>query len=87
MIDTLKIVKQALRITWSYQDEEIKQLIEEGKVYLESVAGPLEFQEYGLATSLLKNYCLYAWSGALSEFPNNYRDQLINLQIVNAKGR
>ncbi|SFH68650.1 hypothetical protein [Pisciglobus halotolerans] len=84
--ELLPKVKRHLRITWEYQDDEVKDMVEEGMAYFESIAGPCDFEQ-GLALTLLKDYCRYYWNGSVSFFEENYRHMLLNLQITNAKKR
>lgn len=76
-------IKKHLRVTWAYQDDEIKEIIEEGKGFIEDICGPSDFKSIGPAFSLLKSYCRYAWSGSVELFEENYKRQLIRLQISN----
>lgn len=79
-------VKKHLRVTWSHQDEDIQDMIAEGIDYIESIAGPCDF-ERGLAFTLLKDYCRYHFNGSVSFFEENYRHMLLNLQLSNAQKR
>ena len=36
-------IKDHLRVTWDYQDDDIKDMIAEGKDYIEGIAGPTDF--------------------------------------------
>lgn len=77
-------IKDHLRVTWDYQDDDIKDMIAEGKDYIEGIAGPTDFTTVGLAFYLLKNYCRYNWSGSGMYFEQHYRSDLLKLQLKNA---
>ncbi|MBC2106144.1 hypothetical protein [Listeria booriae] len=85
----LKSVKNKLRITWDYQDETIQEMMYEGIAFLQSRAGKLPFFDadtetdvYRLSIKLLKEYCRYDWSGAISSFETDYLSDILNLQIT-----
>lgn len=79
-------IKKHLRITWDHQNDDVQDIIIEGIDYIESIAGPCDF-ERGLAFTLLKDYCRYHWNGSISFFESNYRHMLLNLQLSNAQKR
>lgn len=83
-MNLLKQVKQRLNITWSYDDEQIDDMIKEGKVYLIDRVGDLDFEKDISAIRLLKEYCRYSWNGSASSFENDFKSDIINLQLKNA---
>ncbi len=80
----LEKIKRRLNITWDYDDEEIEELIEEGKIFIISRVGEVDFDVDILASRLLKEYCRYAWNGSVAYFEQNFRSDILNLQIQNA---
>lgn len=85
--DELGKIKSHLRVTWRYQDEEILDIIEEGKTFIDNICGKSDYSIVGPAFILLKNYCRYAWSGSVEMFEENYKRQLLRLQISNGMER
>lgn len=78
-------VKDILRITWDDEDQLIINTIDRGKHYLEELAGvALDFDEQNQARSLLLNYCRYAYNNALEYFDDNFSQQILRLQMVEA---
>lgn len=86
IVDILEDVKAHLRVTWKYQDDEIMDMIDEGQTFIDSICGVSDYEHVGPAFSLLKSYCRYAWSGSVELFEENYKRQLLRLQIVNGLG-
>lgn len=85
-------VKRRLRITYSGYDDDIKELIQEGKSYLVSKTGELPFDDLDSdlgtnARSLLKIYCQYHWNNNGHLFEGDLRSQIIALQIEAAKAK
>lgn len=91
--ELLETVKGKLKITWSHQDEDILDMIDEGIAFLQSRAGKLPFSlsdESDLAhlsRRLLKTYCRYDWNGSAAYFEKDYLSDLLNLQITAAVER
>lgn len=86
-VNTLNDIKKHLRVTWSYQDEEIQSIIDEGKAFIEDICGSSDFNTIGPAFTMLRNYCRYAWSGSVELFEENYKRQLLRLQLSNGMRR
>jgi hypothetical protein len=80
----LEEIKRRLNITWDYDNEEVEELIEEGKIFIISRVGEVDFDVDILASRLLKEYCRYAWNGSVAYFEQNFRSDILNLQIQNA---
>ena len=59
-VNTLDDIKKHLRVTWTYQDEEIQSIIDEGKAFIEDICGSSDFDTIGPAFTMLRNYCRYA---------------------------
>lgn len=86
MTDTelLAAARNYMDITWQDEstDSKMSGIIARGKTRLQKVAGStLTFAENSPETALLLDYCLYAWSQALSEWENSYKSELIALRI------
>lgn len=77
-------IKRRLNVTWDYDNEEIEEMIEEGKIFIISRVGEVDFDVDILASRLLKEYCRYAWNGSVAYFEQNFRSDILNLQIQNA---
>lgn len=56
-------------------------LLPEGKQRLEGKIGTCDFENETVEKQLLLDYCMYARSGALDDFWNNYKSEIISLQI------
>ena len=86
MTDTemLAAAKNYMDITWQDEstDSKMSGIIARGKARLQKVAGSaLTFSVESPETALLLDYCLYAWSQALSEWESAYKSELIALRI------
>lgn len=79
----LDSIKKHLKITWNYENSEIKDMIEDGKAVINSICGPSDFSKGGEAYTVLKAYCRYARSGSTAMFEENYKRQLLRLQLQN----
>lgn len=79
-------VKNYLDITWDMTDEEVQKLqgiITRGKVTLAEKIGCCDFEQESQEKALLMNYVMYDRSGALSDFWQNYRGELLSLRLRN----
>ena len=85
MDQLLKSVKADLRITYEYLDEHLMELIEEGKSVINETCGKSDYSERGLEQKLLKAYCRYAFNNVSQLFEDNYRHDLLKLQIKNGR--
>lgn len=85
-MELLEEVKNYLDITWNLTDEEEQKLtgmIERGKRTLEDKIGTCDFDNDTQEKSLLLNYVLYDRSGALADFWQNYKGELLSLRLGN----
>lgn len=77
-------IRDALSITWEdpQTDKQLLGIIARGMAYLNEIAGhAVDYAQEGKARELLINYCLYARSNALDQFPANYREDITFFQI------
>lgn len=77
-------VKNHLDITWEMSTREIEKLsgiIERGKAYLSGKIGQCDFESETQEKELLMNYCMYVRAGRLSDFIQNYKGEIISLQM------
>ena len=82
----VEYMRAALDITWADPDGDVRlgHVIEQGKSYLDGVAGvELDYEENAAPLELLTEYCKYARANALSDFEVNYRHMLLRLQMMN----
>lgn len=87
MDELLKLVKDSLRITYSHLDDDIKRLIEEGKEVISLTCGNTNFDQNGIERKLLVAYCRYSWNNVPQLFENDYRADLLKLQLKNMRGK
>ena len=84
----LKSVKQSLQITWDEEDEDLRDSILQGMAFIESKAGPLDFDGQSGASRqglrLWREYMRYDWNGYGSTFAKDYQMDILNLQLANA---
>lgn len=79
----LQEVKAYLKITWHDEDDIITNLIDRGKARLNELAGAeLDFDNPGLAKDLLLDYCRYSYNNASEYFEENYRAEILRLQLM-----
>lgn len=65
-------------------NKKVTEYITSSKARLQEIAGVLlDFTQPGLARDLLKDRCRYMHSQALEMFENNFRSELINLNLNN----
>lgn len=84
MEQLLEDVKNYLDITWEMDASETQKLtgiIARGKTALEGKIGTCDFENETVEKQLLLDYCMYTRSGALDDFWNNYKSEIISLQI------
>ncbi|GGD05400.1 phage gp6-like head-tail connector protein [Pontibacillus salipaludis] len=75
-------VKRYLKITWNEEDEELKDLLQGGKYYLEGKTGvQLDFSTNFKAKQLLKDYCRYVYNHTFELFEINFGHELTTLAI------
>lgn len=79
----LQTVKDYLKITWDDEDVAIQGIIDRGQAYLENLTGTdLDFDTEGQPRALLLDYCRYGYNNALEYFEENFRPQLLRLQLL-----
>lgn len=83
-MDLLDEVKERLNVTWSYEDEKIQNIIDESKDFIENRVGKTDFEAEISAKKLVKEYCLYAWNGAVASFEEDFKSDILNLQLKHA---
>ena len=84
MTDLLEEVKNYLDITWDTteaEEQKLSGMIERGKQTLEDKIGDCDFEKETQEKSLLLNYVLYDRSGALSDFWQNYKSEILSLRL------
>lgn len=77
-------VKNYLDITWEMstgENEKLSGIIERGKTYLSGKIGECDFESETMEKELLMNYCMYVRAGRLSDFMQNYKGEIISLQM------
>ena len=78
----LNEVKDYLKITWNDEDSNITGIIARGKVYLNDLVGvELDYESEGQPKSLLLDYCRYAYNNALEYFEENFKREILRLQL------
>lgn len=80
-MDLLSEVKDRLNVTWEYDDSKINSMIEEGKDFIISRVGRTDFEVEISARNILKEYCLYAWNGSIASFEDDFKSDILNLQL------
>lgn len=77
-------IKNYLDITWTdtNTDSKLTGIISRGMKYLDNVAGAeLDYSIEDKPKELLLDYCRYVRSNALEQFQNNFKSELLTLQI------
>lgn len=78
-------VMDYLRVSSPYEENNLRRIIQSGQAYLNELTGvELDFGVEGLARSLLFDYCRYAYNNASEYFEENYRRDLLRLQLAAA---
>ncbi|WP_330602762.1 head-tail connector protein [Anaerosolibacter carboniphilus] len=81
----MQAVRDYLKITWDDEDTMIQDLITRGKTYLNGLVGvELDFDVEDEPKSLLLDYCRYAYNNALEYFEDNFKTQILRLQLKKA---
>lgn len=78
--DDFEKIKAHLNITWEYDDEQILEIVNEGVAKIGLITGQEDFTD-PFAFSLLKEYCRYSWNGVKLYFEENYKRELLQLQL------
>lgn len=75
-------LKRYLKITWDDEDQDIQDLVDGGKAYLNEKAGvELDFENDLVVKQLLKDYGRYVYNHSLEMFEHNFQSQLTSLII------
>lgn len=82
----IEAVKNSLRITYDYLDDDIRRLIEEAKAVIDETCGNSDYTTNGLEVKLLIAYCRYSWNKVPQLFESDYQADLLKLQIKNMRG-
>lgn len=78
-------VMDYLRVSSPYEENNLRRIIQRGQAYLNELTGvELDFGVEGLARSLLFDYCRYSYNNASEYFEENYRRDLLRLQLAAA---
>lgn len=80
----LEEIKGYLKVTWDDEDSYIEGYIDRGKSHLEGLTGTTLDYEKGEPKSLLLDYCRYAYNNALEYFDENFRGDILRLQLQEA---
>lgn len=84
-MDLLEEVKNYLKITWESENAYLQNIINRGKEYLKNKTGTeLDFENEGQPKSLLLDYCRYYYNNAIEYFDENFKNQLLELQLKEA---
>ena len=84
MDELFEEIKTYLDITWDMTAAEEKKLrgsIKRGMSYLKGKIGRCNFDGDTQEKALLMDYCMYERAGQLPEFVNNYKPEIISLQM------
>lgn len=83
--ELLKLIKGTLRVTHNSLDDDIKGIITDGMVEIQSKVGPLNFDNETAtsikAVSLLKIYCFYSYNNMAQDFSTDTEKDILALQI------
>lgn len=82
--ELLAEIQNYLDITWTMTDQEknkLRGMVARGMAWLTGVIGDCDFLRETQEKSLLFNYVMYERAAALDEFYQNYKGQIISLQI------
>lgn len=80
----LESVKNYLDITWQdpSTDKKVTGIVERGIKYINGIAGSdMDYTVEDKPRELLFDYCRYVRSNALNEFQNDFKQELLSLQI------
>lgn len=78
-------VKRYLKIFSTREDNEIERLIKGGESYLEGLVGTnIDYETNAFAKQLLFDYCRYVYNASFEFFEENFRSELIRLQLLEA---
>lgn len=79
----LNEIKNYLEITWddSLGDEKMRGMVKRGMAAISGKIGECNFYEETQEKALLFDYVMYGRAGEIPQFWQNYRDEIISLQI------
>jgi hypothetical protein len=78
----LKRLKSNLRITWDDEDDDIKEIIQDGMAYLNEKSGvDLDFEKDRIAIRLLLDYGRYVYNHSFELFEGNFQGELLSLSL------
>lgn len=81
----LQDIKDYLRITWPDEDEKLTSMIARGKTVINNIVGlSLTYENASEEKILLLDYCRYAYNNATEYFEENYKPELLRLQLTKA---
>lgn len=86
MTVSLEEVKNYLDITWETapeEDKKLKGMIERAEAALIGKIGACDFEEDTQEKTLLFNHVMYERAGALADFWQHYRGEIISLRLRN----
>lgn len=79
-------VKNYLDITWETtpeEDQKLSGMVERAETALSGKIGECDFEEETQEKALLMNYVMYERAGALADFWQHYRGEIISLRLRN----
>lgn len=79
----LKSVKDSLRITHDYLEQDLSNTIEEAIDVINETCGVSDYTKEGLERKLVKAYCRYSRSNVPELFEGNFKTDLLKLQLKN----
>lgn len=77
-------IKNYLDITWELNTAEqikLRGMINRGKAFLSGKIGDCDFENDTPEKALLMDYCMYARAGQIPEFIENYKSEIVALQM------
>ena len=81
--ETLKALKDYLRVSWDDDDGNISGMAYRGIAYIDSLAGQAQnYSVEGEARSLLFDYVRYAFSHASAAFTKDFAQEILHLQLT-----
>lgn len=81
----LQKVKDYLKITWDDEDQNLTEIIERAKAYLNNLVGiELDFDAEDDPRALLLDRCRYVYNNAGEYFAENFEGDILRLQLAAA---
>lgn len=78
-----KKIKDFINVTWEYEDDAILDLVNEGVAKLQQITSDFDYHE-SLSFFILKEYVRYAYNGVSMYFEENFKRELLQLQLYYA---